>query len=84
MSVGTARLEVSGLPDLVGRMQGMAVSGNAEAREAAQVLAIMQAVGQRIEEGGAIRHVYDLELAPDGRVLLNGDEMGPLLDGMLR
>ena len=84
MAVGTARLEAVGLPGLVGRMEGMAASGDSDARDALRVLAIAQAVGRRVEEGGAVRHVYDLELAEDGRVLLNGNDVGPLLEGLMR
>ncbi|MCE2519901.1 MAG: hypothetical protein J4G15_08765 [Alphaproteobacteria bacterium] len=79
MAVGTARLEVLGLAGLVERMTGMAASGDTDALDAAQALEVMQAMGRRVEEGGASRYVYDLEVAPDGRVLLNGNDIGGLL-----
>lgn len=79
MAVGTARLEVLGLDGFAERVTGMAASGDLEAQEMAQALAAMQAMGRRVEEGSAVRHVFDLELAPEGRILLNGNDMGGLV-----
>ncbi|MBC6438847.1 MAG: hypothetical protein GDA49_00210 [Rhodospirillales bacterium] len=88
MAVGTARLEVVGLDDLMKRMEEQAARGHAEARDAAQEaarsLAMMQAMGERLDDGGTVRHIYDVELAPDGTVLLNGNDMGPLIGGMMQ
>ena len=79
MAVGTARLEVAGLDGLAERVTGMAASGDSQAQEIAQVIAAMQAMGRRIEEESAVRHVFDLELAPEGHILLNGNDMGGLV-----
>ena len=76
MAVGTARLEVLGLDGLAEHLAGMAASGDAGAQETAQVLAAMQAMGRRVEEASAVRHVFDLELTPEGRILLNGNYYG--------
>ena len=84
MSVGTARLEVSGLAGLVERMTDLTTSGDADAMETVQMLTVMQAMGRRIEDGSETRHIYDLEFAPDGRILLNGNDMGPLLEDTTR
>ncbi len=79
MAVGTARLEVLGLDGLTERATGLAASGDSEAHDIVQVLGAMQAMGRRVGEGSAARHVYDLELAPEGRILLNGNDMGGLV-----
>ncbi|MDE0417027.1 MAG: hypothetical protein OXI95_08860 [bacterium] len=85
MAVGTARLEVLGLDGLAEHLAGMAASGDAGAQETAQVLAAMQAMGRRVEEASAVRHVYDLELTPEGRILLNGNDMGgPVLEDAMQ
>jgi hypothetical protein len=49
----------------------------------AQGLTMMQAMGQRIEDGGVVTHIYDLELTPDGRTLLNGNDMSAMMGGMM-
>ena len=79
MAIGTARLEVLGLDGLTERATGLAASGDSEAHDIVQVLGAMQAMGRRVGEGSAARHVYDLELAPEGRILLNGNDMGGLV-----
>ncbi len=85
MAVGTAQLEVLGLDSLAEQMTGMAASGDAGAHEVAKVLAAMQAMGRRSEEESAVRHVYDLELAPEGRILLNGNDFGgPVLEDAMQ
>ena len=40
-------------------------------------------MGERVEEGGIVRHLYVVELTPDGRTLLNGNDMGPMMEGMM-
>ncbi|MBT5433489.1 MAG: hypothetical protein HOK83_07495, partial [Rhodospirillaceae bacterium] len=83
MSVGTARLEVVGLESFIKRMESMAAAGDPEAQETAQGLAMMQAMGERVEEGGEVKHIYDVEMTTDGRVLLNGNDMSPMMGGMM-
>ena len=46
-------------------------------------LAMLQAMGERVEDAGTVRHVYLVELTPDGRTLLNGNDMGPMMEGMM-
>ena len=80
-ATGTVTLEVEGLDAAVAELS--AQQGDPDAQEAAMPLAMLQAMGQRIEEGGVVRHVYVVELTPDGRTLLNGNDMGPMMDGMM-
>ena len=83
MTVGTARLEVVGLEALAKRMDAMAQQGDPDAMDTALGLAMIQAMGARIEQAGEVRHVYDLELTPDGRTLLNGNDMSAMIGGMM-
>jgi hypothetical protein len=70
MTVGQVRLEIQGLEAMPNDMD-------------AQGLTMMQAMGQRIEDGGVVTHIYDLELTPDGRTLLNGNDMSAMMGGMM-
>lgn len=81
MTVGQVRLEVQGLEDAMRRLEAM--PNDMDAQDAAQGLAMMQAMGQRIEDGGVVTHIYDLELTPDGRTLLNGNDMSAMMGGMM-
>ena len=76
MAVGALRLEVVGLERFIRRLQAAAADGDEESLEMAQSLALIQALGVR-SEGGA-RHLYDLTLAQDGRILLNGNDVAML------
>ena len=76
MAVGALRLEVTGLERLMRRLQAAATDGDEESLEMAQSLALIQALGVR-SEGGA-RHLYDLTLTQDGRILLNGNDAAML------
>ena len=82
MAVGTARLEAAGLSGLAERLESMAASGDSGARDALRILTVVRAVGQRVGEGDDARRVYDIELAEDGGALLNGADVGPLLEGL--
>lgn len=81
MTVGQVRLEIQGLEDAMLRLEAM--PNDMDAQDAAQGLAMMQAMGQRIEDGGVVTHIYDLELTPDGRTLLNGNDMSAMMGGMM-
>ena len=52
-----------------------------DTRDVVQALTLVQAVGERPadDRDAAVRH-YDLELTPAGVFLLNGTDMGPLLE----
>jgi hypothetical protein len=77
MTVGQVRLEIQGLEDAMLRLEAMPNDMDA------QGLTMMQAMGQRIEDGGVVTHIYDLELTPDGRTLLNGNDMSAMMGGMM-
>lgn len=81
MTVGQVKLEVEGLEDAMRRLEGMA--DDPDAQDMAQGLAMMQTMGDRVENGGTVTHVYDLELTPDGRTLLNGNDVSAMMGGMM-
>jgi len=83
MTVGSARLEVTGLDDAIASLEGPASQGNRDAQDAMEGLAMMQAMGARSDQGGVVTHTYDFEFTPDGRVLLNGNDMSPMMGGMM-
>ena len=74
---GRARLEVTGMESLVRRVAALA---DDESRRAAALLALLQAMGERGETAGAVTHSYDLELTPDGRAMLNGNDIGTVME----
>ena len=82
MAVGSVRLEIAGLERLMRRLEAAAEAGDEEALEAAQSLALMQAMSVRSEDAGGARHLYDLALADDGRILLNGNDVGVLMGAL--
>lgn len=80
MAVGSVRLEIAGLERLMRRLlEAAAETSDEGALETAQSLALMQAMGVRSEDAGGTRHLYDLALADDGRILLNGNDVGVLM-----
>jgi len=79
-ATGALTLAVEGLDAAVAEL-GAAGAGP-ETQELAMPLAMLQAMGQRTEENGTVRHLYVLELTPDGRTLLNGNDVGPMMDGL--
>lgn len=78
---GTVTLVVEGLDEAVAQLS--AARDDPDAQEMAMPLSMLQAMGQRTEEAGVVRHLYVLELTPDGRTLLNGNDMGPMMEGMM-
>lgn len=80
-AVGTVTLEIEGLDAAVAELSAMAE--DPDAQEMAMPLAMLQAMGERVEDAGTVRHVYLVELTPDGRTLLNGNDMGPMMEGMM-
>lgn len=80
-AVGTVTLEIEGLDAAVAELSAM--TEDPDAQEMAMPLAMLQAMGERVEEAGTVRHVYLVELTSDGRTLLNGNDMGPMMDGMM-
>ncbi len=80
-AIGTVTLEVEGLDAAVAQLS--AQTDDPDAQEAAMPLAMLQAMGERVEEAGVVRHIYVVELTADGRTLLNGNDMGPMIDGMM-
>ena len=75
-ATGEADLVLTGLPDLVRQVRDDAMFGN----EAAGFLALWQAIGRKEETSDGLRHHYDLELLPDGQILLNGNDLDVLFD----
>lgn len=79
-AVGSASLTVGGLPDLIAFMQsGVVPDGD----DIAVFLTTVSAMGRDETDGsGAAVKVFDLEMTPAGQVLLNGNDMGPILDAL--
>lgn len=80
-ATGTVTLEIEGLDAAVADVS--AQKDDPDAQEILMPLTMLQAMGQRVEDGGTVRHVYVVELTADGRTLLNGTDMGPMMDGMM-
>ena len=80
-AVGTVTMEIEGLDEAAAQLA--AQTDDPDAQEAAMPLAMLQAMGERVEDGGVVRHIYVVELTADGRTLLNGNDMGPMIDGMM-
>ncbi len=81
-ATGEANLVLAGLPDLVRQVRDDAMSGSDAAVGVVGFLALWQAMGRKEETSDGLRHHYDLELLPDGRILLNGNDLEVLLDLM--
>lgn len=43
------------------------------------ILGILVALGEEIEDDQGRAHVYNLEMSPEGKLLINGEDFGPLL-----
>lgn len=80
-ATGTVTLEVEGLDEALAEIA--ASKNDPDAQDMAMPLSMLQAMGERVEEGGSVRHVYVMELTPDGRTLLNGNDMGPMMEGLM-
>jgi len=80
-ATGMVTMEIEGLDAAVAELS--AQSEDPDAQEMVMPMVMLQAMGERIEDGGVIRHIYVVELTPDGRTLLNGNDMGPMMDGMM-
>jgi hypothetical protein len=48
------------------------------------MLAMFQSAGTRSDVDGRSHHAYAFDFTPDGQILLNGNDMGPLIDGMMQ
>ncbi len=49
----------------------------------AMALAMLQPMGTRTEVDGRSHHAYAFDFTPDGQMLLNGNDMQPLIGGMM-
>ncbi|NBD96462.1 MAG: hypothetical protein GVY11_08315 [Gammaproteobacteria bacterium] len=79
-AVANAFMEIGGMPDLISMLQNEPYG-----QEAVQGLTVLQGLGQQgtDDEGREVR-VYELELQADGKVLLNGTDMGPIVQGLMQ
>ena len=75
---GTMR--IAGLDRVVADLQSLDIDD-----EGVMALALFQAMGRRdvADDGGTVRR-YEAEVTPDGVVLLNGADMAPLVQELLR
>lgn len=79
-AVASAFMQIGGMPELISMLQN-----EPGAQEAVQGLTVLQGLGQQgtDDEGRAVR-IYELELQADGKVLLNGTDMGPIVQGLMQ
>lgn len=79
-AVADAFMQIGGMPELISSLQNEPFG-----QEAIQGLTVLQGLGQQgtDEEGRDVR-IYELELQADGKVLLNGTDMGPIVQGLMQ
>lgn len=78
--VGEAYLEISGLPQIIQQLRG-----HPGAERMVQILTLLQGLGIPVEDtdhGSARR--YELLVAPQGQIEVNGTDIMPLVPGLLR
>jgi TPR repeat protein len=80
--VGHIDLAITGLDDAVASLKGAEKGSDEE--ELAMTLAMAQSMGTRTEVDGRSHHAYAFDFTPDGQMLLNGNDMEPLIDGMMQ
>ena len=75
-----AFMEIGGMPGLIAALQA-----EPDGQQAVQGLTVLQGLGQlgTDDDGNEVR-VYELDLRADGTFLLNGTDMGPILQGLMR
>lgn len=79
VAVGDMTLTVQGLDELLKKLEG----GNSrESRRALQGLSFMQVLGQSDTEDGKPIRRYAFAITQEGRMTLNGAEVGSLMGGM--
>jgi hypothetical protein len=76
--VAQASLAVAGLDAIIQGVQGLP-----DGQSIASVLTLVQAMGRDDTgaEGQPVK-VFDIDFTPEGQVLLNGNDMGPLMQGL--
>jgi len=80
--VGHIDLAVTGLDAALDSLKGAEKGSDEE--EIAMMLAMFQSSGTRSDLDGRSHHAYAFDFTPDGQILLNGNDMGPLIDGMMQ
>jgi len=71
-------ISVHGIDDAIKTLSG--VQGNPQAQQAALVLLLVQGVGKkRPPEGGRSRYDYEVDVHPDGHILINGLDVSVLI-----
>lgn len=79
VGVGEMTLTIQGLDELLKKLEG----GNSrESRRALQGLSFLQVLGQQDTEDGKPVRRYAFAVTADGRMTLNGSEVGGLMGGM--
>ena len=78
-ATGRFGFSVDGLAELLRDLGEADEDGNRRAWGAVAGLTVLEAAGRPVEGTGGKRHAYDFTLDSDGRFLLNGGNVGPLL-----
>ena len=79
-ATGTIRLVTSGMEDLVENVRSEARAGDRLARHLVTYLALFRAMGRHDETASEPRLIHDIVLLPDGRILVNDNDINILLN----
>ncbi|MEM7119664.1 MAG: tetratricopeptide repeat protein [Pseudomonadota bacterium] len=81
-AVGAIDLQIVGLDQAVKDLSADA-GKDPDAQDMVTTLTMMQSMGARTEVDGRSVHDYAFNFTPEGQILLNGNDMGPMIGGMM-
>ncbi len=81
-AVGAIDLQIVGLDQAVQDLSANA-GKDPDAQDMVATLTMLQSMGARTEAEGRSIHDYAFNFTPDGQILLNGNDMGPMIGGMM-
>jgi hypothetical protein len=81
-AVGHIDLAITGLDTAIDDLKGAEKGSDEE--DLAMTLAMIQSMGTRGDADGRSQHTYAFDFTPDGQMLLNGNDMEPLIGGMMQ
>ncbi len=76
---GEFHLVIAGLDDLTARLREAVFAGDDRLQGHALWAGILQIAGQKVTDAGDTVHRYHVEVLPDSRILLNGNDIEALL-----
>ena len=81
-AVGHIDLAITGLDTALENLKSAEKGSDDE--DMAMSLAMIQSMGTRTEVDGRSQHTYAFDFTPDGKMLLNGNDMEPLIGGIMQ